>query len=93
MFMFLSSHGSSSVGLPFPPLGCLSVVSVHVTCAVSWLHRRVQQPSSWRREQYFVTDHVVGDFVLSFFVDRRGGRTCLVVCHFSFVVDRRGRKT
>ena len=22
MFMFLSSHGSSLIGLPFPPLGC-----------------------------------------------------------------------
>ena len=29
---FLSFHGSSLVGLPFPPLGCLSVVFVHVTC-------------------------------------------------------------
>ena len=44
--MFLSSHGSSLVGLPFPPLGCLSFVCVHVTCAVSWLHRRVQRPNS-----------------------------------------------
>ena len=47
MFMFLSSHGSSLVGLPFPPLGCLSVVFVYETCAVSWLHRCVQRPSSW----------------------------------------------
>ena len=42
MFMFLSSHGSSLVGLPFPSLGCLSVVFVYVTCAVSLLHKRVQ---------------------------------------------------
>ena len=42
----------------------------------------------------FVTDHVVGDIVLSFFIDRRGGRTCsgCLSC-FSFVVDRRGRRT
>ena len=46
MFIFLSSRASSLVGLPFPSLGCLSVVFVHVTCAVSWLHRRVQRPSS-----------------------------------------------
>ena len=32
MFMFLSSHGSSLIGLPFPLLGCLSVVFVYVTC-------------------------------------------------------------
>ena len=36
MFMFLSSHGSSLVGLPFSPLGCLSVAFVYVTCVVSW---------------------------------------------------------
>ena len=42
MFMFLSSHGSSLIGLPFPPLGCLPVVFVYVTCAVFWLHSRVQ---------------------------------------------------
>ena len=36
--MFLSSHGSSLVGLPFPPLGSLFVVFVYVTYAVSWLH-------------------------------------------------------
>ena len=47
MFMLLFSHGSSLVGLPLPPLGCLSVVFVYVTCAVSWLHRRVQRPNSW----------------------------------------------
>ena len=35
MFMFLSSHGSSLVGLPFPPLGCLTVVFVYVTCAAT----------------------------------------------------------
>ena len=65
MFMFLSSQGSSLIALPFPPLGCLAVVFVYVTCAVFWLHRRVQRSNSWRRVQYFVTDHVVGDFVLS----------------------------
>ena len=47
MFMFLSSRGSSLVSLPFSPTGCLSIVFVHVTCAVSWLHIRVQRPSSW----------------------------------------------
>ena len=47
MFMFLSSHSSSLVGLPFPPLGCLSVTFVHVTWAVSLLHRRVQRPNLW----------------------------------------------
>ena len=47
MFIFLSSHGSSLVGLPFPLLGCLSVVFVHVTCAVFWLHRCVRRPSLW----------------------------------------------
>ena len=31
--LFLSSHGSSLIGLPFPPSCCLSVVFVHVTCA------------------------------------------------------------
>ena len=41
---FLSSLGSSVIGLPFPPLGCLSVIFVDVTRAVSWLHRRVQRP-------------------------------------------------
>ena len=37
---FLSSLGSSVIGLPFPPLGCLSVIFVDVTSAMSWLHRR-----------------------------------------------------
>ena len=45
--MFLSSHGSSLFGLPFPPLGCLPIVFVYVTCAVFWLHRRVQRSNSW----------------------------------------------
>ena len=27
-FMFLSSHGSSVIGLPFPPLDCLSDIFV-----------------------------------------------------------------
>ena len=84
MFMFLSSHGSSLVGLLFSSLGCLSVVFVYETCAVPWSHRLVQRPSSWRRVQYFVTDHVVGDFLLSFFVDRRGGRTCSGCLSFLF---------
>ena len=35
MFMFLSCHGSSLVGLPFSPLGCLSVIFVYVTCAAT----------------------------------------------------------
>ena len=50
---FLSSLGSSVIGLPFPPLGCLSVIFVDVTCAMSWLHRRVQRPTcnSWCRVQ------------------------------------------
>ena len=47
MFMFLSSYGSSLIGSPLPPLHCLSVVFVHVACAVSWLHRRVQRSNSW----------------------------------------------
>ena len=46
MFIFLSSHGSSVIGLPFPPLDYLSVVFVYVTCAVSCLHGRVQRPNS-----------------------------------------------
>ena len=33
---FFSSHSSSLIGLPFPPSSCLSVVFVHVTCAVTW---------------------------------------------------------
>ena len=50
--LFLSSLGSSVIGLPFPPLGCLSVIFfVNVTCAVSCLHRRVQRPNSWCRVQ------------------------------------------
>ena len=50
--IFLSSLGSSVIGLPFPPLGCLSVIFfVNVTCAVSCLHRRVQRPNSWCRVQ------------------------------------------
>ena len=48
---FLSSLGSSGIGLPFPPLGCLSIIFVDVTCAMSWLHRRVQRPNSWCRVQ------------------------------------------
>ena len=32
--LFLSSNGSSLIGLPFPPSCCLSVVFVLVTCAV-----------------------------------------------------------
>ena len=32
--LFLSSHGSSLIGLPFPPSCYLSVVFVLVTCAV-----------------------------------------------------------
>ena len=56
--LFLSSLGSSVIGLPFPPLGCLSVIFfVNVTCAD------------------FVTNHVVGDIVLSFIVGFRDGRT------------------
>ena len=43
MFMFLSSHGSSLIGLPFLSLGCLPIVFVYVTCAVFWLHRHVQR--------------------------------------------------
>ena len=36
------------IGLPFPPLGCSSVIFfVNVRCAVSCLHRRVQRPNSW----------------------------------------------
>ena len=31
----------------------------------------------------FVTDHVVGDIMLSFFVNRRGGRTCSGCLSFS----------
>ena len=93
-FMFLSSHGSSLVGLPFPPSSCLSVAFVYVTCAVSWLHRHVQRPNSRRRVQYFVIDHVVRHFVLAFFIDRCGERTCsgCLSC-FSFVVDCRGKRT
>ena len=49
--LFLSSLGSSVIGLPFSPLGCLSVVFVDVTCAVPWLHRHVQRPNSWCRVQ------------------------------------------
>ena len=30
---FLSSLGSSVIGLSFPPFGCLSVIFVDVTCA------------------------------------------------------------
>ena len=47
MFMFLSSLGSSLIDLPFPPLGCLSVVFVYVACAVFWLHKSVQRSNSW----------------------------------------------
>ena len=82
MFMFLSSHGSSLIGLPFSPLGCLPVVFVYVTCAVFWLHRRVQRSNSWWRVQNFVANPVLGDFVRSFFVNRRGDGRVLVVCHF-----------
>ena len=51
MFLFLSSDGSSLIGLPFQSLGCLPVVFVDVTCAVFWLHRRVQRLNSWCRVQ------------------------------------------
>ena len=34
--LFLSSHGSSLIGFPFPLSSCLSVVFVHVACAVFW---------------------------------------------------------
>ena len=49
--MILSSHGSSLIGLPFQSLGCLPVVFVDVTCAVFWLHKRVQRLNSWCRVQ------------------------------------------
>ena len=93
MFMFSSSHGSSLIGLPFPPSCCWCVGLVDVTCAVSWLHRRVQGPNSWCRVQILLP--TMWSEILcspSSSIAVADGRV-LVVCHFSFVVNRRGRRT
>ena len=94
MVMFLSSHGSSVIGLPFSPLDYyLSVVFVYVTCAVSWLHRRVQRPNSWCRVQILLPtmwSEILCSLSSSIAVS--DGRA-LVFCHFLFVVDRCGRRT
>ena len=93
MFMFLSSHGRSLVGLPFPPSDCLSVVFVYATCTVSWLHRRMQRPNSGDAcSILFPTMWLEILCSLSSSIAVANGRV-LVVCHFSFVVDRRGRRT
>ena len=80
---FLSSIGNSVISLPFPPLGCLSVIFVDVTCAVSCLHRRVQRPNSWCRVQILLPtmwSEILCSLSSSIAVaDRR----VLVVCHVS----------
>ena len=74
----------------------------HVVCPLfssmwrvqcSDLLRRLQRPSSWWCVQYFVADHAVRDFRLSLSSIAVADGRVLVVCHFSFVVDRRGRRT
>ena len=83
MFIFLSSIGRSVISLPFPPLGCLSVIFVNVTCAVSCLHRRVPRPNSWCRVQILLPtmwSEILCFFSLSIAV--ADGRV-LVVCHVS----------
>ena len=81
--IFLSSLGSSVIGLPFPPLGCLSVIFVGVTCAVSCLHRRVQRPNSWCRVQILL-ETMWSEILCSFSSSTTvaDGRV-LVVCHVS----------
>ena len=82
--IFLSSLGSSVIGLPFPPLGCLSVIFfVGVTCAVSCLHRRVQRPNSWCRVQILLPT-MWSEILcsLSSSIAVADGRV-LVVCHVS----------
>ena len=82
MFMFLSSHGSSLVGLTFPPLGCLSVVFLYVTFAVSWLHRRMQRPNSWYACSILLPTMWLKIMCsLSSSIAVADGRV-LVVCHF-----------
>ena len=92
MFIFLSFHGSSVFGLPFSPLDYLSVVFVYVTCAVSWLYRRVQRPHLWCRVQILLPS-MWSEILcsLSSSIAVADGRV-LVVCHFSFVVDSLGRR-
>ena len=83
MLIFLSSLGSMVIGLPFPPLGCLSVIFVDVTCAMSWLHGRVQRPNSWCRVQILLPtmwSEILCSFSLS--IAMADGRV-LVVCHVS----------
>ena len=81
--IFLSSLGSSVIGLPFPPLGCLSVIFVGVTCAVFCLHRRVQRPNSWCRVQILLPT-MWSEILcsLSSSIAVADGRV-LVVCHVS----------
>ena len=82
--LFLSSLGSSVIGLPFPPLGCLSVIFFNVTCAVSCLHRRVQRPNSWCRVQILLPT-MWSEILCSLFsssIAVADGRV-LVVCHVS----------
>ena len=89
MFIFLSLHGSSVIGLPFSPLDYLSVVFVYVTCAVFWLHRRVQRPNSWCRVQILLPtmwSEILCSLSSSIAVAE--GRV-LVVYHFSFIVGFR----
>ena len=81
--LFLSSLGSSVIGLPFPPLGCLSVIFVGVTCAVPCLHRRVQRPNSWCRVQILLPTMWLEILCsLSSSTTVADGRV-LVVCHVS----------
>ena len=81
--LFLPSLGSSVIGLPFPPLGCLSVIFVGVTCAVSCLHRRVQRPNSWCRVQILLPTMWSKILCsLSSSIAVADGRV-LVVCHVS----------
>ena len=81
--LFLSSLGSSVIGLPFPPLGCLSVIFVNVRCAVPCLHRRVQRPNSWCRVQILLPT-MWSEILcsLSSSIAVADGRV-LVVCHVS----------
>ena len=93
MFLFLSSHGSSLIGLPFPPSGCLLVVFVDVTCAVSLLHRRVRDLI--RGVACRFCDRPCGRRFCALFLRRSPWRTDVfwLSVIFSFIVDRRGRRT
>ena len=77
MFILLSSHGSSLIGLPFPPSCCFRPCDV---CSVL-IYLDVSSDLVRGDAQYFVSNHAVGDFRLSFFVDRRGERTCFDCYH------------